>query len=311
VFLLKKAMAFATLAVCFLASPLWAEPAKPSFSHKPTIYSTAWGVTLSLDGTGFYNDIAYDILDHLAQEPLYRIRPFRRAKVSFFGNRRSCLFPTSLSALTAAGQIKDPENFIESHGLFSARTHLFVRAGETPPKSFADLFGKTVAYPNGSVVRSMLEGHGARLISVNDEADKAEMLKSGRVDVISGMLPDTAIVFGDLGGDMPAYDPSFVLYDVDVTIVCHKTPATEVLIENVNAALEALSADADFVARLMEARVVLGALARGSGDQSLTIEEELNTLAPSAGGGKWAPKDKGDKSKRTNSGRRVLTHPNP
>jgi hypothetical protein len=310
VYLLKKVMAFAILAVCFQATPLRAEPAKPSSSHKPTIYSTAWGVTLSLDGTGFYNDIAYDILDHLAQEPLYRIRPFRRAKVSFFGNRKSCLYPTSLSALAAAGQIKDPENFVESDGLFSARTHLFVRAGETPPKSLADLFGKTVAYANGSVVRSMLEGHGARLISVNDEADKAEMLRSGRVDVISGMLPDAAIVFANLGGDMPAYDPDFVLYDVDVTIVCHKTPATEALIKNVNAALETLSADAEFVARLMEARVILGAMARGSGDASLVIEDELNALAPSAGGRKWRPEDKGDKSKRTNAGRRVLNHPN-
>jgi hypothetical protein len=252
-------------------------------SKTPYIYGTAWGATLAQDGSGFYNEIIGDVLAQLEVKPDYHLRPYKRAKVSFFAEENSCLYPSSLSALASAGQIKDPADFIESDGLFTARTHLFVRAGETPPASLDDVFGKSIAYPNGSVVRSVLEGRGARLISVNDEGDKADMLTSGRVDIISGMIPDTALVFGDREGALPQYDPSLVLLEVDVTFVCHRSPANNQLIASINDALDRLSADSEYRARMAEAKVALDVLARGSGGETDLSEEDLNNLMPAAG----------------------------
>jgi len=271
-------------ALLIVASPACAK------NHVPIVYATAWGKTLAQDGTGFYNEIAGDILAHTPGPELYQIMPYRRAKVSFFMSKGRCLFPSSLPALVKAGQIATPENYIESNTLFAARTHLFVRAGETPPKSFGDLFGKSIAYSNGSVVRSTLEGSGARLISVNDEQDKAEMLVSGRVDIISGMIPDTAIVFGEMGGDMPLYEPTFALNELGVTFVCHKTVKTELFVEGLNLALDVLSVDADYLERMATANLAKDMLARASGDEGLATEHALNDLAPSAGPGRALPK---------------------
>lgn len=265
-------------ALLLAAAPLAAD------DHQPTIFATAWGSTLAQDGTGFYNEIAADVLAIAPGEELYQPRPYRRAKVSFFNTHDACLYPSSLSALAKAGQIEKPEDFIESNGVFKARTHLFVRAGVTPPAKMSDLFGKTIAYPNGSVVESILSGQGARLISVASEEDKAEMLLSGRVDIISGMMPDTAIVFSKMKGDMPLYDPALVLYEVPVTFVCHKTETNIAFIDKVNGALATLSRDPAYRARMAEAHLALDVLARASGDVPTATEQVLNDLAPSAGG---------------------------
>jgi len=247
---------------------------------KSTVFATAWGETLSQDGGGFYNEIADDVLSLTAATESYQIRPYRRAKVSFFSNSDSCLYPSSLSALAQAGQIDDVGKFVESDGLFIARTHLFARAGDTPPKNLSDLFGKSVAYPNGSVARGVLAGHGARLISVNDEQDKAEMLNSGRVDIITGMIPDTAIVFGKMGGKMPVYEPSFALYEVPVTFVCHRTPGNEAFIISVNEALKALSGDDTYIARMTAATIAQEKLAKASGGPLAADMTVVTEMAP-------------------------------
>ena len=140
------------------------------------IFATAWGDTLAQDGRGFYNEIAADILEAVSGSETYRIMPYRRAKQQFFASGRSCLYPSSLPGLASAGQIKNPENFIESDGIFAAKTHLFVRADASAPTSLSEIAGKTIAYPNGSVAVNALFGNGASLIGVNSEQDKAQML---------------------------------------------------------------------------------------------------------------------------------------
>jgi len=271
-------------ALLISASPVCAK------NHIPIVYATAWGETLAQDGSGFYNEIAGDILARSPGPELYQIMPYRRAKANFFANKGSCLFPSSLPALVKAGQIDAPKNYIESNALFAARTHLFVRSGEMPPKSFGDLFGKSIAYPNGSVVRSILEGNGARLISVNDEKNKAEMLISGRVDIISGMIPDIAIVFGEMGGDLPVYEPTFALNELDVTFVCQKTAKTELFVKGLNGALDALSVEANYLERIAIANLAKDMLARASGDEVTATEQVLNDLAPPAVRGRTLPK---------------------
>lgn len=229
------------------------------------ILATAWGETLAQDGSGFYNEIAADVLGNIANKKIYKIMPYRRAKQHFFNAGGACLYPSSLPSLATAGEIKDPENYIESDGIFVAKTHLFVRSDVQPPQSLEDISGKTIAYPSGSVAAGILFGHGASLIGVNSEQDKAQMLVSGRVDMITGMMPDTAIVFAKMGGEVPLFAPSFVLYEVPVTFVCQRSAATEKFIISVNKALEVLSHDPIYSARLIAAATIEDAFARASG----------------------------------------------
>lgn len=273
----------------------------------PTVFATSWGETLAQDGTGFYNEIAGDVLarlDDLAlpealarseilarpdmqarfgAKALYQIMPYRRAKRQFFKSKNSCLFPSSLRALHGGGEIPDPQNYSESNGLFTARTHLFVMAGNTPPKSLADLVGKTIAYPNGSVVNSLLAGTGAKLIGVTKEQDKARMLLSGRVDIITGMMPDTALVFASIGEKVPTFDPALALNKVPLTFVCHITPATTRFIASVNEALVVLADDTNYRQRLLDAKVVGLSGGKQAAPEALSAGVAPATTEPGAG----------------------------
>jgi ABC-type amino acid transport substrate-binding protein len=270
----------------------------------PTVFATSWGETLALDGTGFYNEIAHDILTYTKGPEAYHVMPYRRAKAKFFAAPDSCIYPSSLSALVKAGQITDPENYSESNGLFIARTHLFVRAGQIPPKSFADIAGKIIAYPNGSTVQELLEGKGAEvLLGVTNEEDKAQMLRTGRVDMISGMIPDTAIVFARMGGPAPVYDATFALAEVPITIVCHKSKFNRHFLKTVNDALAVLAIQPAYKARMEAANLVSKTMDEASKDQISEAERKLGDIAPAADG--HTPHGKGKSSRNSRSGRRL------
>ena len=247
------------------------------------IFATAWGETLAQNGSGFYNEIAADVLANVDGHEVYKIMPYRRAKQHFFKSGGACLYPSSLPGLAGAGQITDTENYIESDGIFSAKTHLFVRAGMKPPGLMDDISGKIIAYANGSVAASVLLGHGASLIGVNSEQDKAQMLISGRVDMISGMMPDTGIVFAKLGGKMPVFAPSLVLYEVSVSFVCRRSPETEQFVAAVNRALGVLSNDASYSARLLAAARAQDTLTR-AGDGNVETGKAIGKVRPAPSG---------------------------
>ncbi len=239
-------------------SPLWTIKAHAIPNDKPLVLATSWGETLALDGTGFYNEISADILGRVEDGAQYTIMPYKRAKSLFFKSGTNCLYPSSIEALQSGKAITEAQasNLIESKGLFSARTHIFVKDGEVPPSDFADLAGKRIAFPYGSITEKLLENSGAMLIGVSDENDKAEMLRSGRVNMITGMIPDTALVFNKPGKKMPAFDPSFILFEVELTFVCHNTVKNARFIEKLNKALSDLAKDADYIERLENAYIV-------------------------------------------------------
>ena len=114
------------------------------------------------------------------------------------------------------------------------------------------------------MVHAELEGHGARLIGVNDETDKAEMLMNGRVDIISGMVPDTALVFESLGGDIPVYNAALVLNEVPITFVCHKSEMTIDLVRALNIALETVGSLPHYRERMAKANLAQGRLANSN-----------------------------------------------
>jgi len=310
------AKSIALVLLCFASLPLRAiDPNVPidQADAIPLIYANTWGFTLALDGSGFYNEIAADVLGKIpgaekysvTEASLYRIMPFRRAQMMFFNRDDSCLYPSSIVSLATANQLEDLGAYIESTGLFAARAHLFVRPGDTPPGKLDGLHGKSIAFPHGSVVGKLLDGYGARLISVNDEIDRAEMLLSGRVDIISGMLPDTALIFKQLQSEMPSYDPSLVVIEAPVTFVCHNNERNRRFIQNVNAALDALSSDPEYLDRLAKAKIVEGVLG------NIDVRDAAQDGPDKSSSGTDDRKKGSEKSKKNRSGRRLPMHANP
>lgn len=188
------------------------------------IVGTAWGITLSADGTGFYNDVLYGVLAAMKDKKPYRPQPYRRAKAEFSYHADNCIYPASLKHLGRGGELHEDRDYIETKPLIFVESHIFSRPGIDALSSFEGMAGKRTAYPNGSALPTVLGDYGAIFVPTTDEITKARMLLIGRVDFMSGSLPDNIFVFRQLNQPLPAYNPDLALAKLQVGIVCHATP---------------------------------------------------------------------------------------
>ncbi|WP_417459274.1 hypothetical protein [Kordiimonas sp.] len=202
------------------------------------IFGTGWGMTLALDGTGFYNDVIKYALTGVQRGQRYMPLPYKRAKVEFAAHGRSCLYPSSIPHLLNGAEIETAHDYVETLPLIFVESHIFSRPGTEALQDFTLLAGKTIAYANGSALPNILGQFDPIFIPTTDETTKARMLSAGRVDFMSGSLPDNIFVFEALGEPLPAYNPDLSILKVGIGIVCHRTPENEAFVGVVNALLE-------------------------------------------------------------------------
>ncbi|NVJ98227.1 MAG: hypothetical protein HWE25_08745 [Alphaproteobacteria bacterium] len=202
------------------------------------IYGTNWGETLATDGTGFYNDLVKLALSGF--DVRYDIRPYRRAKALFLRGAASCLYPSNIQLLIDGQEIESPDGFIDTDGFLVVKVFVFSKPGTKPPSTVAEINHKSVAYAMGSRVPFFLRNANADFIAVSDETDKAQMLLSGRVDLMSAAMPDAKFVFDGLGTPMPPFDANYLLNDTVVRITCHDTPGTRAFVAAFNEHLASL-----------------------------------------------------------------------
>jgi len=245
-----------------------AQPAPGEANDAGKIYATAWGMTLAEDGSGFYNDLARLILDDIANKPGYDLIPYRRANRIFAQDKSSCHYPSTLNYMAATGIVDDTSDLVESYFMLRSVAHIFSRYDTEPVTQKADVSGKVIAYPMGAEVPRLLDGFGASFIPVNAEKSKAELLISGRVELMIGYMPDVVFVFRELGKPLPPFDPNFTINDDNIAIVCHRTPGNEALIARVNDRITSLRESGALAAFLSENGIdplyYLGALERKS-----------------------------------------------
>ncbi|WP_162139628.1 transporter substrate-binding domain-containing protein [Kordiimonas gwangyangensis] len=258
-----------------------AAPGAAREHDRVTIFGTVWGMTLAQDGSGFYNELAADLLDGMESTAHYQLMPYRRAKARFLDSESSCIYPSAIGVLTAGEHVQDASTLVETNPLFRARTHIFARRGEHAPSNLADLKGRTIAVPSGSVMQMVLADTGADVISVFDETDKARMLLTARVDYITAMLPDAVLVFDALSEPLPAFDNELVFLESNIGFVCHRSPATEAFVEALNSRAKTLAANRDYQVRLEDAGIWHVPARPGHG---AIDEHNLNDIAPAAGG---------------------------
>lgn len=250
---MKSKIAYSVVAGVFsaiLAGPTCCADHDSSSGKPYHIYATAWGASLAADGTGFYNDMARLVLGPLMAEVQYDLIPYRRANRIFDQDKASCHYPSTLHYMSVTGIVADTSSLIQTRNLIRTVARVFSRRGETPPSSVEDARGKSIAYTMGAEIPVLFEGYGRRFIPVADETHKAEMLLSGRVDLMVGYTPDILLVYQQLGEQIPAFDPSFSINDEHNAFVCHRTPANEGLVAKIDARVESLlesGAFADFL----------------------------------------------------------------
>ncbi|WP_262690089.1 hypothetical protein [Kordiimonas aestuarii] len=213
------------------------EPATPT---PFPLYATDWGLTLKGDGTGFYNELAQFVLDGREGDVAYTILPYRRAKSLFHRGQTSCLYPSNIQLLLDGGEVADGTGLIDSHAFLRVKVFLFSKTGTAPPKSLGDVDDKSIAYAMGSRVPYFLRDAKADYIAVADEVAKAQMLVTGRVDLMSAAMPDAKFVFDKLGVPLPPHDTGYMLNDTAVRITCHDTALTRLFIDKLNKRVDRL-----------------------------------------------------------------------
>jgi len=230
-------MAYRCLGNSLLASILWFTApllADEPVTHRTHIFATDWGLTLKADGTGFYNDLAQLLFAPEIGAVDYEILPYRRAKRHFFEEAGACFYPSSIEYLSTTGDMIAAPDFIESGSMLRNRIHLFAAPGKPAPRTKEDVNGKRVAYAMGSKIPYALPDTTALFIAVADEVDKAEMLLTGRVDILAAAMPDVKFVFDSLGAEMTPYDPDFVIAGSGIGVVCHNTPENAFFLTQLN-----------------------------------------------------------------------------
>lgn len=208
------------------------------------IYGTAWGLTLATDGSGIYNEILRLALVGSRVPATYDVRPYRRAKALFSRDQNSCLYPSNIPLLMNGGEIDGPDGYLDSAGLLHVKVFVFAPHGSRPPSGIRDIDGQSVAYAMGSRIPHFLrDAQGADFIAVADETDKARMLLTGRVNLITAALPDAKFVYDQLGTDLPPFDPAYELNDTLVRVTCHDSAAARAFLAAFNASIKNLKAN--------------------------------------------------------------------
>lgn len=210
----------------FLVAALLLAAVRPVCAQaQNTVYGTAWGPTLANDGSGFYSDLIRLALDGLETKTSYVPRPYRRAKLLFYRDKDSCLFPSNIPLLLNGGEIESADGFVDSAPFLSVKVFVFSAPGAGPVRGIEDINGKSMAYAMGSRVPHFLSGaKNTKFIAVSDEVDKARMLLTGRVDLMTAAVPDAVFVFRNLGQEMPPFDSDYLLNDTQISITCFATP---------------------------------------------------------------------------------------
>ena len=225
--LLKTVLAFA------LYFGLAAQVAVSS-DKRTMIYGTNWGLTLEIDETGFYNEVMFMALRGLEDQAEYRVQPYVRALQSFAGEPGSCIYSQSIELLSELDVTGDVGEMIETRSIVDYSGHIFWSQSAAPIKSRDDLRGKRIGHLLGADYSTLFEELSVRPMVVNTETQKIKMLFTKRVDGIVGFIPDIYMVFKANGYDPQPFDTSFVLMRSGNSIVCQRSPATELLIKGLD-----------------------------------------------------------------------------
>lgn len=204
------------------------------------IVATAWGPSLDIRGTGFYNDLARLVLERSKEPVKYYVLPYARAKARFIDQTEDCIFPNNIDVLLKGKEIANAEGLIQSEPILNVTVHFFSRPDTAPPSSIDDLEGLRIGYALGSAMPAFFEGLDAEFVAVSGEVSKYQMLEAGRVDVIAGSLPDNLFAFPKDPARRPIYDPNFVMAAEQVGFVCHNTPQTVDALGRINEAVRDL-----------------------------------------------------------------------
>lgn len=188
------------------------------------------------DGSGFYGDLAAEVLAHSRSSARVSVLPFKRALQNFFAGKADCIWGLDEAFLR---QFRDhPEPLVESALVLDSWQFLFQLPGQRRIRDLGDLKGKTVGVLNGANTIALFRSNRARVVELPNQETKVRMLLSGRIEVIGGWMPDLYITINRMGLAPEKIKPVLRLSKSGVKFVCHRQTKNLDFLEYIGVGIE-------------------------------------------------------------------------
>jgi hypothetical protein len=176
---------------------------------------------------------------------LYIKLPLVRAIREFDAGERTCLFPTSASAVASLVKM-EVKQVIESAPIDFVSSHFMSAKGKPVINNWQEARENIIAVQRGVEVGAVSIGMlDENIIRTPDDTMSLRMLGADRVDAMYGWVPDAFILAKRERMQLPDFNPDFVIFQTTTHLVCKVGIGAEPLIEHVSARIQTLKASGE------------------------------------------------------------------
>lgn len=179
---------------------------------------------MEADGTGHYADFVRELMAEAGYHNRLIIPPIQRALRDFVTEPEACLIPVSKRSLQVQIPDLDPATLIQGRPIDYISGHFVTLPGQemiTDPRK--QLAGKAIASWRGINVAMVFPSANFTILQTESEFNAIRMLQTGRVQAIWGWIPDSYILFEQLGIGEPVIAVDKPIFSSSAHIVCKKT----------------------------------------------------------------------------------------
>lgn len=213
--------------------------AQPANAENVKVVSMVMGEGLQLsDQTGFYAEVFKEILPQANVQSDFSVLPFRRALRDFFSKEADCIWAMDANLLRKFAE--EEVSLVESLSVLTAKQYLFTKPGNPKIATMGDSGDKSIGILNGSNLLEIFGQTEPQFVTLPSQEAKIRMLMADRVDAIGAWTPDIYIALAGLGIDQYQVEPSLLISQSGVRVVCHESPLNLAFIDAVNAAIATL-----------------------------------------------------------------------
>lgn len=198
---------------------------------------------MEADGSGHYAELVRTVLAEAGYNDQLITVPVKRSLRYFETLDELCMVPLSKFGLSHMYPNTDPNSLIQGVPIDYITGHLVTRPGAEPIRDMQLIEGKAVASWSGVNVDVLLPDSNFTLLQSETEASAIRMLMTGRVDIIWGWVPDTFILFEEMGLGKPSLALDKPIFESSAHFVCKKTRRSEKLMPRLDAVIERMRND--------------------------------------------------------------------
>ncbi len=179
-----------------------------------------------------FSSSVWQLLSDGAPASTLDIIPIMRRNTLFREDTNSCVFPVETHSQR---KIDSAKSVVRSHIAFKMNVRVYTKPGLPLIKRIEDIENLRLVHPLRANLLDEVITVPYKSIVVTSFENRVRMLMMGRVDVMVGSSPPSNLILSAAGID-PAlmYEPSLILAELPIVLMCHAGDAQEKLVHTFN-----------------------------------------------------------------------------